>query len=105
MSQDPFVDPRFPDRPQTPDYWRIVEVVNQQDGRYTEDGQEMPQIVADIVDEKAVTYMAMNRALMVQKLAGAAQPDDTLTQVLASVWVDAFTAGVRFEKAGGHRDA
>lgn len=104
MSDDPRRDPRFPDRPQSPDYWRIAEVVNQQDAQFTEGGQDMPQIVADIVDEAALTYMAMNRALLVQQLAGRPRQDPMLTQMLASVWVDAFTAGVRFQQAGGHRE-
>lgn len=99
---DPLRDPRFPDRPQSPDYWRISEVVMQQDGRATEGGEEMPQVIADIVDERAVTYMAIDRARMVQQGSGMRE-NPVLTQMFAALWVDAFTAGIRFEKAGGHR--
>lgn len=102
MSPDPLRDPRFPDRPQSPDFWRITEVVNQQDGRSTEGQQEMDQVIGDIVDGEAVAYMAVQRARMVQRESGLSE-NKVLTQMMAAIWVDAFTVGVRFERAGGHR--
>lgn len=101
-AQDPLRDPRFPARPQSRDYWRIIEVVAQQDGRSTEGGPHLQQVVADIVDERALTYVGLNRAMMAQDGLGL-RPDDRLTQMLAAVWIDAFTAGIRFEQAGGHQ--
>lgn len=97
---DPLNDPRFPDRPQHPDYWRIAEVALQQDGKAEEGGQSVEQIVQGLVDPKSVTYAATQRArIMIQKTG----LPETLEPLLAAVWMDAFTVGARFEQRGGHQ--
>jgi hypothetical protein len=90
---DPLHDPRFPDRPSHPDFWRLVSVVNQIDGAATEGGKSVEEIYADIADLPSVLYMAEQRGLRIGV-------DRVPAQIL---WLDAFAAGVRFTQAGGHR--
>lgn len=96
---DPLHDPRFPDRPDTPDFWRLSETVLEQDGRSVEGGED-PFTIAD-VDQKSITYMARHRVAMA--FGGAPIPTNVLTTIIA-LYVDAFTVGRGFEKRGGHRD-
>lgn len=94
---DFFADPDYPDRPQHPDYWRLSEVLHKMDGDSTEGGKPADEIIASFADPDSVAYAARQRSLMMQKMTGIP------AEVLEVVWLDAFTAGVSFEKAGGHR--
>lgn len=99
---DPLRDPRFPGRPQHPDFWRISNVVLELDGHASE-GVSMSEIVAKLIDEQSLTYMAEQRALWAKHnlpgLTMAAPP------ALAAIWLTAFAAGIRFQQEGGHREA
>jgi hypothetical protein len=97
---DPLNDPRFPKRPTHPDFWRISEVVLQNDGNTTEGSKAIDDIVKDTVDMESLTYFAMQRAGMACQRAGL---PDALVPVLGSVWLDAFLAGATFQKRGGHQ--
>lgn len=100
---DPLRDPRFPDRPQHPDFWRISQVVLELDGNASEGNMSVSEIVADLVDEKSLIYMTEQRALWAkQNLPGL-----TLAYgpALGAIWATAFTAGIRFQQEGGHREA
>ena len=91
---DPLNDPRFPDRPNTADFWRLSEAVLRNDGDATEGGRSAEQIYSDeIADLRSVLYMAKARAAMMGLPAISG----------ATLWLDAFAAGVRFQQAGGHR--
>lgn len=94
---DPLNDPRFPDRPQHPDFWDIVDVVNQIDGRAIEGRQSLPQILGemDIVDTDSIVYVAKMRALKAIEIL--ALPAG-LELSLASIFIDAFSAGALFER-------
>ena len=100
MSTDPLNDPRFPKRPNHPDFWRISEVVLQNDGQATEGDLSREDIVQDTVDLESLTYCAMQRAGMSCQKAGL---PEALAPVLGSVWLDAFLAGAKFQKRGGHQ--
>jgi hypothetical protein len=97
---DPLNDPRFPKRPTHPDFWRISEVVLQHDGGADEGKKPLEEIVKDTVDLESLTYFAMQRAGMSCQKMGL---PEALVPVLASVWLDAFLAGARFQQRGGHQ--
>ena len=100
MSNDPLNDPRVPNRPTHPDFWRISEVLLQNDGQATEGGQSMGEIVKETVDLKSLTYIAQQRGGMACQRMGL---PESLSMVLASTWMDAFMAGARFQQRGGHQ--
>lgn len=100
MSNDPLNDPRFPKRPTHPDFWRISEVVLQNDGGADEGKKPLEEIVKDTVDMESLTYFAMQRGGMACQRAGL---PEALTPVLGSIWMDAFMAGARFQQRGGHQ--
>jgi hypothetical protein len=97
---DPLNDPRFPGRPTHPDFWRMSEVVLQNDGEATEGAQSMEEIVKDTVDLESLTYFAMQRAGIYCKGMGL---PESMVPVLGSLWLDAFMAGAKFQKRGGHQ--
>lgn len=97
---DPLNDPRFPERPTHPDFWRMSEVILQHDGEATEGDQSMEEIVKDTVDLQSLTYFAMQRAGTSCQKMGL---PEALAPALASVWMDAFLAGTKFQKRGGHQ--
>jgi hypothetical protein len=97
---DPLNDPRFPKRPAHPDFWRMSEVILQHDGEATEGDQSMEEIVKDTVDLESLTYFAMQRAGTSCQKMGL---PEALAPALASVWMDAFMAGAKFQKRGGHQ--
>jgi hypothetical protein len=97
---DPLNDPRFPERPTRPDFWRMSEIILQQDGDATEGGQSVEEIVKETVDMQSLAYFAMQRAG--KQLQNAGLPE-ALKPVLAATWMDAFLAGARFEQRGGHQ--
>lgn len=90
---DPLNDPRFPDRPTHPDFWRISESVLQLDGKADEGAQSFDTIVYPLVDVRSLGYMAHQRALRM----GTGFVSETL-------YLDGFLAGVLFQQKGGHRD-
>lgn len=100
MSNDPLNDPRFPDRPQHPDFWRISEVVLQNDGQADEGEMPVQDILKDTVDLESLSYFAMQRAGMNCQRLGL---PDALKTVIAGAWMDAFFAGARFQQRGGHQ--
>lgn len=94
---DFFNDPDYPNRPQHPDYWRLVNVVNYFDGEAVEGAKDLDDVLDGIVDAESLTYMAQGRALRLTQATGIpAGP-------LAGIWIDAFAAGVKFQQEGGHQ--
>lgn len=85
---DPLNDPRFPGRPNHPDFWRLSSAVLKLDGQSTD--KEFPEIMAPLVDVASLTYMATNRV-------------SRFPVHPAAVWMDGFAAGVVFQQEGGHR--
>lgn len=97
---DPLNDPRFPDRPTHPDFWRMSESVLQHDGQATEGKQSVEQIVGETVDVESLKYFATQRAGTACQLSGL---PEAMVPVLAGVWMDAFMAGARYQQRGGHQ--
>jgi hypothetical protein len=97
---DPLRDSRFPNRPQHPDYWRLADVLNYLDGETTEGGKGLPEIVEGVIDLNSLTYAAGMRSLKARQLLDLPRGSEA---ALASMFVNGFLAGIRFEKEGGHR--
>lgn len=97
---DFFRDPDFPDRPQSQDYWRIVEVLNRLDGEASEGGRGSEDVTAEYADPEAIMYTAIQRALRMEQATGGAIP----ANIVAALWIDGFVTGAAFQQAGGHRD-
>jgi hypothetical protein len=94
---DPLNDPRFPQRPQHPDFWAIVDAVNHLDARATEDKQPLPQILNELVDvdEESLTYIATMRAIKAVELLHL---PSRFESALASTFINAFSTGVLFQR-------
>lgn len=98
---DPLRDPRYPDRPQTPDFWRLSEVSLEQDARAVE-SNDVGEILAELVDEPSLLYLAQNRIQIAFGLsADVVGPD--LFAILMGIYYDAFAKGAAFQQRGGHR--
>jgi hypothetical protein len=94
MSGDFFQDPDYPDRPPHQDYWRMVAAVNKTDAYAVEDGLALAEILAKVgVDQQSLTYMARQRALRM-----GLDLDLDQAAIAVTLWVDAFTAGMLFER-------
>jgi hypothetical protein len=94
---DPLNDPRFPDRPQHQDFWSLVDVVNQLDGQTSEGQQSLEQVLDQLihVDTESLTYMASQRAL---KAIEVLHLNPAMEQAFTAVFINAFAAGVLFER-------
>lgn len=90
---DPLRDERFPDRPQTEDFWRLSDAVLQNDAIATEQGIEAA--MKGLIDIDSAVYMGVQRAGM----AGMIHDPRVV-----SMWLDGVALGIRFQQAGGHRD-
>ena len=97
---DPLRDPRFPDRPQHPDFWRIIEIVNYLDGEAVEGNKTYEEIVSAIADTNSVDYAGIQRGMLSTRMTS----DDPYVQNAGS-WIDGFIIGVLFQQRGGHQDA
>lgn len=100
--QDPLNDPRFPDRPNTKDFWRLVQVGLRHDGEALE-GKGPGVVIAELVDEKSLMYLIKNRlgTAFGGRLEKFSQQDQFM---IMAIYMDAFTMGVEFEKLGGHQE-
>jgi hypothetical protein len=95
MTTDPINDPRFPDRPQHPDFWRLVSAVNYLDGEATEGDRPTQDILAQYVDGDSLVYLAQQRFLRALEAMG----DDLNVQDFGLVlYMDAFCLGVQFTR-------
>jgi len=92
----------FPGRPDHPDFWRLSESVLKQDGRLQEENTSFEEVMAEFVDVDSVTYMAEERAKFILHHVG--MTSEHMKGLLMTVYLDAFTTGVSFQKAGGKRD-
>lgn len=109
-------DPRYPDRPNTKDMERLSNVVWNLDGQADKNPRRLSaqettghrvryNPFLHIIDPLTVAYMAKQRvALGLQHFADGKMPEGTdLKQVMEAMWMEAFAAGVEFQKAGGHQ--
>jgi hypothetical protein len=100
-------DPNFPDRPDTPDFWRMSETVLYLDGEVQEGGKSVPEIHDGRVDLESLVYTAEQRVNgLLTDLFGLSlfELPNEIRAALGTVYMGAFLHGVLFQKAGGHRD-
>jgi hypothetical protein len=88
-----FVDPRFPNRPQHPNFWAMVEAVNYLDGQAGEGGVPPPEIVRQFVDPESLLYLANQRVLRGAEVRPELLTDIDLRAMCMALWVDAFALG------------
>ena len=95
-------DDQFPDRPDTLDFWRLSESVLKQDGKASETTESFHTVLSELVDVESDVYMAEQRSTFLIRHKGLPY-SEILKGLLMSVYLDAFTTGVNFQKAGGTR--
>lgn len=92
-------EPRFPGRPDHPDFWLISEAVQDFDSA-ADDNAGFDRLVRPIVDIPSLTYTAEQRAARALG-AGARNPLFRVTPELMrlqATWIDGFVAGARFRQ-------
>lgn len=97
---DPLNDPRFPDRPQHPDFWRLSEVIVRIDGAATEGGESVEDLMG--VDLESFMYFAQHRVRRARDLARhPSRPfgAESLEVLLMTLYMDAFALGKGFAEA------
>lgn len=86
-------DPRFPNRPDHPDFWLISQAVIDADAA-ADASQDVESVVAPLVDMKSLAYMAQQRAgRMVDQLPFAGP---AIKSAVGAAWIDAFFAGANY---------
>jgi len=96
----PHPDPRFPDRPDHPDFWKLSEIINHFDDLADKGMDLMDVAILKGLDLKSLVYMAKQRALRALDTYKdtEAYPEGSTneeTRVAAS-WLDGFMAGQDF---------
>jgi hypothetical protein len=88
-------DPRFPDRPDHADFWKLSRIILYMDAdAETYDGFE--RLVDEAgVDHRSLSYVAMQRAL--RSHGGDISDPDAVVRT-AAVWIDGFITGNRYSK-------
>jgi hypothetical protein len=92
-------DPRFPNRPNHPDFWLMSQAIVDTDAQ-SETGQAAPDIMGRLVDVESLTYVAEQRALRAAprlETGGLVFRNPQNMSILAGLWIDAFVAGARFQ--------
>jgi hypothetical protein len=90
---DPRPDPRFPRRPDHPDF-RLLSMAVVGVDRAAASGQSFDDITGAVVDVESVTYIAEQRAI---RALGPRYPGDRTFVLTSSVWIDGFYAGTRYQ--------
>lgn len=93
---DDLTDPKYPDRPQHPDFWHLSEIVLEMDGKFQEEGDktDIEEYVAEEIDLDSLMYMGLQRALRIQGM-------ETGMHAMATLYIEAFLVGRRYERRYG----
>jgi hypothetical protein len=102
IPDSPSYDPRFPDRPNTPDFWRLVEIATQHDGEALE-GKGPGAVIQSMIDEPSLMYLIQHRLGTAFGAAMSLLNQQQQIMVMA-IYMDAFSLGYHFKERGGHRD-
>lgn len=100
MSDDLLNDPRFPNRPTHPDFWRMSEALIEVDSR-AEKGEAVD--VVENADFDSLIYVAEQRLAMDARQFSVAL-DPASKNFMLGLYIDAFTLGRGFERRGGHQE-
>lgn len=89
----------FTGRPDHPDFWLLSEIVQDLDA--ASDDVDIDRLIAPTIDPESLVYVAIQRILRaMMAVKGYIDPD-----MLAALWVDAFTAGALYQKRKTANDA
>lgn len=102
---------RMPHRPDTADFWRLSEVVNEADIRMDEavglpaKQEVFEQVLGGMVDRQSVSYIALQRAMRALGVVTSEDLAANMEQVnrLTALFIDGFMVGHNFRERGGHR--
>jgi hypothetical protein len=103
-------DPRFPKRPDHPDFWLISEVLVAQDAQADQGVQKFDDMVSRYVDLKSLQYASEQQAGMFLQQRGARKlvyGSGEVEVMITAAFLTAFVHGIRFQirKAEAQRDA
>jgi hypothetical protein len=104
-------DPRYPDRPDSPDFWALSEALLHNDSiEQAEDiGAEYERRVSEVIDLDVLHYVVVQRLMRVKERDHHRHNDDKAEAWFSAAWVDGFMAAVEYMKRrnivrdGGHR--
>ena len=100
MTTGPFDGPfmgDFPSRPDNDDFWKLSELVLQQDGKTEDPNFDFDAYIASVVDPASLTYFREQRVGMALQRAAPMLRRPGGQQIVAeSIWLDAFMLGVAF---------
>jgi len=102
--------PGPPDRPDTPEFWRLSEIVLKHDSDALVDGG-LEKVIEQFVPEDVAGYMAVHRSAAMLEMSPLfvlirmANPGHFLTIHLttAAAWNDGFCAGAAYERKYGEK--
>lgn len=93
----------FPGRPEHEDFRKLVDIVLAHDGKTEDKDLDFEKFLAGYIDPPSITHMANQRAMRILAHIGKnPQLNAQLVSAMASVFLDAFTLGVEWQK---RRDA
>jgi hypothetical protein len=87
-------DPRYPNRPEHPDFWLLSQVLIDNDA-VADSGESFEDIMARYIDVESVAYAVNQRALR----AVGPMATNAVRAKYGAVWLDGFLAGVRYQHA------
>ena len=85
----PLNDPRFPNRPQHPDFWQLAQLCMKHDAE-TAEGKTLPEFAGEVVDEESLFYLAKQRCTFIARATGL---DPKSAAALMTVYFDGFLLG------------
>ena len=87
-------------RPDHPDFWKLAELVNQLDNATENEGRKFEEIVAEAIDPRSLSYVAMQRSMKVLGVTTLGQFAARKRELvgLATTYHEGFLVGVRFKK-------
>jgi hypothetical protein len=98
MTKYPY-DPRFPDRPQTEDFYTLSQAANSLDGM-AETGMDLAELSeGEGVDDDSMVYMARGRTWYALQQLPEPEDDKHRHAQHTATWIDGFTVGLRFAHA------
>jgi hypothetical protein len=99
---DPLNDPRFPDRPNSPQFWRLVEIGLRHDGLADELGQAaIETVIEKYIPYQDAVYYAQQRTGQAGGIVGI---DPRIGAFVAATWLDAFCKGAEYAVASTYTE-
>lgn len=91
----------IPERPDTPDFWVLSDIILKFDGDTSEGGKSFEEVINEIypdlnVEEDSVAYMALQRTFRVLGIRTAQDIRRRVNEIaiLSTLWMEGFTVGV-----------